>query len=364
MRIICKIGNEELLNKEKTLFLCSKRVPYTLYDQIFQWVESLTANDCIICFNISELEEEVMKALVVNQIPTVLVVMNHFNRKNNIQVEQALKEQRMLVLVLQRDEPKGKGQTPRLRNEFVIKMAKHIVCGYVNKNGSVFSVLAGQQQVRYLESDVANMVADPVAHIHQRWTVEQDKVLLRMFYADMGLHAIKKQLNRSYLAVRTRIRAITMPDEMLKGREFEDFVLELFDLQNSKLYSLLDWRGDKTLGTVHPASNSYPDFVMEYTSEKLKKKFAIECKWRSSISHRYPKPLFQAEQITNYQEFSTTNKINVFIVLGIGGEPCWPEQLYIVPLTVVAEVQANLSRLKQYQRPNIATEFSIEEFPF
>ena len=26
----------------------------------------------------------------------------------------------------------------------------------------------------------------------------------------------------------------------------------------------LDWRSDKTLGTIHPASNSYPDFVMEY----------------------------------------------------------------------------------------------------
>ena len=37
--------------------------------------------------------------------------------------------------------------------------------------------------------------------------------------------------------------------------------------------------------------------IKNYISEKQKKKFAIECKWRSSLSHRYPKPLFQAEQI-------------------------------------------------------------------
>ena len=42
MKVIRKIGNEELLNREKTLFLCSKRTPYTLNGRIFQWVESLT----------------------------------------------------------------------------------------------------------------------------------------------------------------------------------------------------------------------------------------------------------------------------------------------------------------------------------
>lgn len=362
MKVIRKIGNEELLNREKTLFLCSKRTPYTLYGRIFQWVESLTHNDCVMCFNSSELEDEVMKALVVNQIPTVLVVMNRFNYKSNIQIEKALKEQRMLILILQRDEPKGKGQTPRLRNEYVMQLAEHLVCGYVNKNGNIFSILAGKQQVRYLENEATDIASEPTKPLCQRWTVEQDKILLRMFYADMGLHAIKKQLNRSYLTVRNRIHSITMPEELLKGREFEDFVLELFDLQNSKFYSLLEWRSDKTLGTIHPASNSYPDFVMEYTNRRQKRSFAIECKWRSGISRRYPKPLFQPEQIAKYQEFSASKNISVFVVLGIGGEPCYPEMLYIIPLAAVTEVQTDLSRLRQYQRAGVETVFSIEEF--
>lgn len=364
MRIIHKIGYEELLHREKTLFLCSKRAPYELYDQIFQWVESLTNNDCVICFNSSELEEEVMRALVVNHIPTILIVMNHFNPKNNVQIERALNEQRMLILVLQRDEPKGKGQTPRLRNEFVLKMAEHCVCGYVNKNGSIFSILAGIQQVRYLESETASMAAESSKPIYQRWTVQQDKILLRMFYEDMGLHAIKKQLNRSYLSVRNRIRSITMPEEMLKGREFEDYILELFDIQNSRCYSLLEWRSDKTLGDIHPASNSYPDFVIEYTDGIQKKKFAIECKWRTSISRHHHRSLFQLEQIANYQKYSAVNSIGVFVVLGVGGEPCRPEYLHIIPLTAVAELQADLSRLKLYQRANVETMFSIDEFPF
>lgn len=60
MRIINKIGNEALLNREKSLFLCSKRAHYSIYDKVFGWVDSLTTDDCVICFNSSELEDEVL----------------------------------------------------------------------------------------------------------------------------------------------------------------------------------------------------------------------------------------------------------------------------------------------------------------
>jgi len=40
----------------------------------------------------------------------------------------------------------------------------------------------------------------------------------------MGIHAIKKQLQRTYLSIRQRLRSITLPEDVLKGREFEDYV--------------------------------------------------------------------------------------------------------------------------------------------
>jgi hypothetical protein len=76
MIITNKIGNEGLLDREKKLFLCSKHAPYSVYENVFSWVDSLTSDDCVICFNSSELEEEVMRALLVNEVPTILVVMN------------------------------------------------------------------------------------------------------------------------------------------------------------------------------------------------------------------------------------------------------------------------------------------------
>jgi hypothetical protein len=363
MKIFNKIGNEALLNREKSLFLCSKHAPYSVYDKVFGWVDSLTADDCVICFNSSELENEVMRALLVNQVPTILVVMNRFTDRYNVQIEKALTEERMLILVLQRDEPYGAGQTPRLRNQYMLQKAEHIVCGYVNKNGSIFPLLAGMKNVRYLEQEYVMMAAEPSdPPTHQRWTVWQDKILLRMFYEDMGLHAIKKQLRRTYISVRNRIKAITLPEEVLKGGEFEDFVLELFDLNETKSYSLLEWRGDKSLGEISPASNTYPDFVLEYNGGKWKKKIAVECKWRANIPRRLSQPLFMSEQIARYQEYAQEKAIDVSIILGVGGEPSMPEELYLIPINSVSQIQSKPSMLKQFKRKIVNKWLSIDEF--
>lgn len=362
MIIINRIGNEALLAKEKHLFLCSKHAPYSLYDKIFRWVDSLSSEDCVICFNSSELEDEVMRALLVNQVPTILVVTNRFTDRYNVQIDKALLENRILILVLQRDEPLGAGLTPRLRNEYVMKMADNIVCGYINKNGSIFPLLAGLNNVRYLEDEQISVAAEDKSPSHQRWKVWEDKILLRMFYEDMGLHAIKKKLERSYISVRTRIRAITMPEEVMKGREFEDFVLELFDLNETNAYSLLEWRGDKSTGEISPKSNSYPDFVLEYKEGKKKIKFSVECKWRVSIPKRMTQPLVSPEQITRYQEYSNEKGQKVFVILGVGGEPSMPEELYLIPLELIQLVQSKPSLFKQFRRNVVDKWFSINEF--
>ena len=277
-----KKGSETLMSREKTLFLCSKHVPFSLYDKIFHWVETLNSEDCIMCFDSSELEKEVLKALVINKIPTILYVMNKFKATEDIQLNEAIKEDWLLVVELKRNEPKGKGLTPRLRNEFVVEKAKDIVCGYANPNGSIFPMLTGKKNVRYLEKESENMIAAESNTQYHHWKVGEDKTLLRMFYEDMGLYAIKKKLGRSYSAVRNRIHSLALTDDVLKGREFEEYVLELFQVaENNNTFSLLEWRGDKIFGDIKPQNNSYPDFIIKYN--KNNSDIAIECKWRSIL---------------------------------------------------------------------------------
>lgn len=80
MQIIKQIGNIDLLKREKTLFLCSKRTPVQLYKHVFQWTDSLSTDDCIACFNSTEMEAEVLKALLVNKIPNCPVCDEPFRR--------------------------------------------------------------------------------------------------------------------------------------------------------------------------------------------------------------------------------------------------------------------------------------------
>lgn len=358
MRTVGLTGNAELLKKKKTLFLCSKRTPIEMYEQVFLWTDSLSERDCIVCFNSTEMEEEVLKALLVAKIPTILFVMNRFTDVNNIQIEQALKENRMLIVVLKRDEPRGKGLTPRLRNEYVLSRCQHVVCGYVNKNGSVFSVIAGRTDVRNLIDDSKVMLAAESDTKRERWTVAQDKVLLRMYYADMGIHAIHKQLHHSYMAIYTRIRSITLPEEVLKGREFEDHVLGLFKLHEENGFVLKEWQGDKTLGAICPESNRHPDFVFDYQG----KGFAVECKWREKLLPDIEKDLFSNDKMAIYQQFSTERNIPVFIVLGVGGEPSNPELLYNIPLSEIPSVLSHAKPIVKFLRPSSETPFCITDF--
>lgn len=353
MRIIEKRGNQRLMNREKTLFLCSKKTPVKLYEYVFRWTDSLTEKDCVVCFNSTYMESEVLKALLVGKVPTILFVMNRFTDVNNIQIEQALKENRMLIVVLKYD---GKGVTPRLRNEYVLSLCQHVICGYVNKNGSVFSLLAGRENVvNLIEEDVYSQVADSIVS-HERWTVAQDKILLRMYYADMGIHAIHKKLQRSYAAICSRIHSMTQTEELLKGREFEDYVLGLFNIKKDGMLVLQEWQGDKSYGMIHPKNNSNPDFVFRYGE----KEFAIECKWREKMPIDLTKDLFSMRRIENYKQFSEKRAMPVTIVLGIGGEPCYPDLLYIIPLESVALIVSDHQTIVAFRCA--ARSFDISRF--
>ena len=355
MRILRTIGNQSLWEHKKTLFLSSKLAPVGTWGKVFEWVDGLTVADTVVCFNSSEFENEVLKALLVNKIPTVLVVMNRFRDTYNVQVEYALNEKRLLIIELQRDEPRGKGATPRLRNQYVIGQVQHIVCGYINKNGSIFGLLAGLNNVTHLlNKEDIRLAAEQKAKPY-RWTVAEDKRLLRMFYEDMGIHAINKAIDRPYSTIYLRIKSLTMNDELLKGREFEDYVLELLDVQNNDKLTLKEWRGDKSMPGVYPEGNSAPDFVFEYDGKPM----AVECKWRSHMPKDIEKELLPADRMAFFKQFSADRHMPIHLLLGIGGLPNDPEHISVMDLSKPVTPQRIV---RGYVRPNtlIDSNFFLE----
>lgn len=328
MKVAKVIGNVELWGRQKTLFLCSKHAPLACYEKVFQWVENFDKWGCAVCFNTSELEEEVLKTLLVYHIPTILVVTKQFHDNYNVQIEQALKENRLLIMVLKIEESDGKIFSARLRNQYVINQVQHIVCGPINPNGSIFGLLAGHDNITYL-ADRKELKAAEEEPMPYRWTVAEDKRLLRMFYEDMGIHSIHKAINRPYSTIYKRIKALTMNDEVLKGREFEDYVVDFFDLPHNKKLALKDWRGDKVLPGIYPENNSAPDLVFSYDGQP----FAIECKWRSNMPKDIEKELLPSSRQCFFQQYAKENSLPVYLFLGIGGLPSDPDKLYLASVT-------------------------------
>ena len=328
MQIVQTIGNSELWQREKTLFLTSKLAPLGSYEKIFSWVDSLSSTDTVVCFNTSELETEIVKALLVNHIPTILVVMDGFRDRYNVQIERALKENRLMIMVLKREKADGRGTTPYLRNKYIMSQVQHTVCGYVNPRGTIVLLLGGTEDITQLLKD-NTLIAAESAPKSLRWTVAEDKCLLRMFYEDMGIHAIHKAIGRPYSAVYIRIKALTMNDEVLKGREFEDYFISSLDLPLNDRLHLKEWRGDKSLPGIYPTGNSAPDFLFEYDGHP----FAVECKWRSHMPKEVEKELLPADRQAFYQQYAREHAMPVYLLLGIGGLPSDPKRLYFASLT-------------------------------
>ena len=328
MRIVQTIGNKSLWKRKKTLFLTSRQAPIGCYGKVFRWVENFDKfNGCAVCFNTSELEEEVLKALLVCHVPTTLIVTGRFHDTYNVQIKQALKENRLLILVLQQEES-DKGYTARLRNQYIIGQVQHIACGYINPNGSIFGLLAGHGNVTHIV-DKADLITEEPEPKPHRWTVAEDKRLLRMFYEDMGVHAIHKAINRPYSTICNRVKALTMNDEVLKGRQFEDYVVDFFNLPNNEKLTLKEWRGDKTLPGVYPESNSDPDLVFCHDGQP----FAIECKWRKRMPIDIEKELLSPDRQDYFRQYSKEHKTPVYLLLGIGDIPADPDNLHFVPLS-------------------------------
>ena len=333
MEVTQTIGNTELWDRKKTLFLCSKHAPFGCYEAVFNWVEEFAlqvnalnhdSSKCAVCFDTSELEEEVLKALLVCHVPTVLVVLDRFGDNYNVQIDRALKENRLLIMVLKREKSDGKGLTAWMRNKYVIDNVQHIVCGPINPTGINYNLIAGRNNVTHLVGQKMLSAAEDERRSN-RWSVGEVKCLLSMFYEDMGVHAIHKAIGRPYLSIYNRIKALTMSDDLIKGREFENFLISLFDIPNNKRIRIKEWRGDKSLPGVYPENNSAPDFLFECNGRL----FAVECKWRNHLPQKIDDNLLTPERQQFFIQYAKERNIPIFLLLGVGGFPSDPDRLYL-----------------------------------
>jgi hypothetical protein len=138
----------------------------------------------------------------------------------------------------------------------------------------------------------------------------------------------------------------TQIDYLKMGHDFEGYVVGKF---NKKYFRFKHWRSDKAVGEQIPESNTYPDLEFEFTCYDYSKKFAVECKYRSNANlEQYE--ICRADQIERYRDFEKHQRIEVYIVLGIGGEPLNPKELYVIPLKKLYSTTLHRSKLKNFYK--------------
>jgi hypothetical protein len=111
------------------------------------------------------------------------------------------------------------------------------------------------------------------------------------------------------------------------GLEFEKFVVAKF--ARNKKFTLLEWRSDKFHLGIFPESNRNPDLEYKYQEGNLARTFSIECKYRSRV-FTGSIILMNETKYGIYEAFHRS-KMPVYILLGVGGGPEWPEELYLIP---------------------------------
>ncbi len=113
-----------------------------------------------------------------------------------------------------------------------------------------------------------------------------------------------------------------------KGEQFEKFVVKKFD---KRYFNLKEWRGDKEINGISAETNQYPDLEFEFHLKRIKKIFAVECKWRQNF-YKNGIQWSKTEQVARYNTYATEKKIPVFVVIGVGGTPDNPAEIFVVPL--------------------------------
>lgn len=131
------LGNENLLQKSKTAFLCSNISSDITLNASREWAVSQTQKgNCIISGFQSKIERQVLDNILENGGYAIMVLATAIFKTCPQKYKTALDENRLLILsFFDQDEVKVTRQNAEIRNRKVIELADNIVVGCIKRNG-------------------------------------------------------------------------------------------------------------------------------------------------------------------------------------------------------------------------------------
>lgn len=138
------------------------------------------------------------------------------------------------------------------------------------------------------------------------------------------------------------------------GLIFEKYVVQKF---NPQFFRLDHWAGERFIADRYTSTVLNPDIQVTINTAAGSFPLAIECKWRSRQKGDY---IWFAEdsQLKEYQRFAKETGRPTFIVLGLGGHPGGPEDVYLIPVNAFRRGTQHHASLTHYRKPNLNRAFS------
>lgn len=130
----------------------------------------------------------------------------------------------------------------------------------------------------------------------------------------------------------------------LKGDLFEQYIIKKF---NKEYFTIKEWRSDKYINGIYAESNKNPDIELEF--KLTSSRFAVECKYRKNLFNGGIE-VAKDYQLSNYKRFGSERNMDVYIVVGLGGEPQFPEELFLIPVKTIENKYINYEQLVKHRK--------------
>lgn len=170
--------------------------------------------------------------------------------------------------------------------------------------------------------------------------------------ADATIAQIRKELEESEEDRETEL----IDSNQKAGLDFEKFVVQKFD---RKYFDIRNWAGDKFVEGRYADTTTQPDIQLSLKLRGDSYPFAVECKWRSVPKGDFVR-FANDGQLERYKAFGQQENYPVFIVLGIGGKPSDPAELYIIPLHDLSKPILHRAILGKY-RKKVDSDFFFDQ---
>jgi hypothetical protein len=93
----------------------------------------------------------------------------------------------------------------------------------------------------------------------------------------------------------------------------------------------------------------YPDFQLEFANKETKAVFAVACLYQPFIADKQVM-VVTAKQLDSYNRFQDEKGLNVYVLLGVAGQPDNPKEIYCIPLNKISNMATPYADLQPYRK--------------